>query len=218
MISKAKSKSSQTSVDRRLEIAAAARSLIAERGFEGLRTRDIAERVGINIATLHYHVPTKEALIGLVAQSLRDDFIAQHNSRPRGTLSPRDRLISEFDDFRETLTANPERFKVMAELQERARRDPERQAAVGPMQSFWFARIAEILTRGRNDGSFRADLDPEVGALLVLGGMIASQRHPKASPELFDRLCAELLRSLDAPKPGGLPGTGPDKEIQNVFP
>ena len=58
-------------------IAAAARALIAERGFEGLRTRDIADRVGINIATLHYHVPTKEALIELVAQSMRDDFIAQ---------------------------------------------------------------------------------------------------------------------------------------------
>ena len=62
---------------RRPAIAAAARALIAERGFEGLRTRDIAERVGINVATLHYHVPTKEALIEIVAQSMRDDFIAQ---------------------------------------------------------------------------------------------------------------------------------------------
>ncbi len=39
---------------RRAEIAAAARALIVEKGVEGLRTRDIAERVGINIATLHY--------------------------------------------------------------------------------------------------------------------------------------------------------------------
>ena len=62
---------------RRRAIAAAARELIVEKGFEGLRTRDIADRVGINIATLHYHVPTKEALIGLVAQSMRDEFIAQ---------------------------------------------------------------------------------------------------------------------------------------------
>ena len=68
---------------RRPAIAAAARALIAERGFEGLRTRDIAERVGINVATLHYHVPSKEALIELVAQSMRDDFIAQQQ-RPGG--------------------------------------------------------------------------------------------------------------------------------------
>lgn len=45
--------------DRRAEIAAAARGLIVEKGLEGLRARDIAERVGINIATLHYHVPSR---------------------------------------------------------------------------------------------------------------------------------------------------------------
>jgi AcrR family transcriptional regulator len=39
--------------DRRLAIAAAARAIIVEKGLEGLRTRDIAKRVGINIATLH---------------------------------------------------------------------------------------------------------------------------------------------------------------------
>ena len=69
-------------------IAAAARALIAERGFEGLRTRDIAERVGINVATLHYHVPTKEALIEIVAQSMRDDFIAQSKAWRRDGLTP----------------------------------------------------------------------------------------------------------------------------------
>ena len=52
----------ESTEDRRAAIARAARELIVEKGVEGLRTRDIAERVGINIATLHYHVPSKEAL------------------------------------------------------------------------------------------------------------------------------------------------------------
>ena len=51
--------------ERRIAIARAARALIIGKGLEGLRTRDIAERVGINIATLHYHVPSKEALVAL---------------------------------------------------------------------------------------------------------------------------------------------------------
>jgi AcrR family transcriptional regulator len=41
----------------------AAFSQIAEHGFEGLRTRDVAAEVGVNIATLHYYFPTKESLI-----------------------------------------------------------------------------------------------------------------------------------------------------------
>ena len=110
---------------RRRAIAAAARALIAERGFEGLRTRDIADRVGINIATLHYHVPTKEALIELVAQSMRDDFIAQSKAWRREGLTPLQELQHEMADFRETMEHNPELFAVLAEMIERARRDPK---------------------------------------------------------------------------------------------
>ena len=73
----------QATDDRKRAIAAAARSLIVEKGFEGLRTREIADRVGINVATLHYHIPTKDALIELVAQSMKEDFMEQHYRYPR---------------------------------------------------------------------------------------------------------------------------------------
>ena len=120
--------------DRRAEIAAAARALIVEKGVEGLRTRDIAERVGINVATLHYHVPTKEALIGLVADSLRADFIQHSIDRPRAHLSARERMDLEFVDFRETALEKPEIMLVFSELIERARRDPIIEAAFMPMK------------------------------------------------------------------------------------
>src|SRR3954470_10696985 len=54
---------SATRDDRRAELVEAAYQLIAEKGIEGLRTRDVAARVGINISTLHYHFDTKEKLI-----------------------------------------------------------------------------------------------------------------------------------------------------------
>src|ERR1051325_2267406 len=81
--------------DRRAAIAKAARELIVEKGVEGLRTRDIAERVGINVATLHYHVPSKEALIELVAGSLEEQFRDQYLTRPRKHLGAREVLIAE---------------------------------------------------------------------------------------------------------------------------
>ena len=186
---------------RRLEIAAAARALIAERGFEGLRTRDIAERVGINIATLHYHVPSKEALVELVAQSLRDEFKAQYLSRPRDGLSALQVLRLEFADFRETIAGGAEPFIVLSELSERARRDPRIADIMRPMQAFWHGQIAEILDRGRADGSFRADLDAPAAASMVIGGMIASQRSPGDRLAFFDRIVAELERAVRNPTP-----------------
>ena len=181
---------------RRLQIAAAARALIAERGFEGLRTRDIAERVGINVATLHYHVPSKEALVELVAGSLRDQFRAQSERNPRAGLSPLEVLRLEFADFRETLADDPATFLVLQELSARARRDERIDAIMRPLQSYWHAQIAEILAAGRADGSFRPDLDPAAAAAMVIGAMVGAQRHPHDPLAFFDRIAAELERAL----------------------
>jgi AcrR family transcriptional regulator len=182
------------------EIAAAARSLIAERGFEGLRTRDIADRVGINVATLHYHVPTKERLIEIVAQSMRDDFIAQSKARPRDGLSPLEELKLELSDSRATTRDTPELYTVFTELMERARRDPRVDAAIRPMQQHWHQQLVDIFTRGRRDGSFRPDIDPRAAALVMMGALIASLRPHIQSLVHFDRIADELLRCFVNPR------------------
>ena len=68
-------------------------------------------------------MPTKEALIELVAESLRDDFIQQSIDRPRAHLSADERMDLEFVDFREIALEKPEIMLVFSELIERGRRD-----------------------------------------------------------------------------------------------
>ena len=68
---------SPTAARRKAEIAQAARAELLEKGFEGLRMRAVADRCGINVATLDYHVGGKDGLIALVAQSLVEDFRAR---------------------------------------------------------------------------------------------------------------------------------------------
>jgi AcrR family transcriptional regulator len=64
--------------ERRESLVRAAFTCLAAYGFEGLRTRSAADRAGVNIATLHYYFPTKEALIGGVADYLASQFITLH--------------------------------------------------------------------------------------------------------------------------------------------
>ena len=189
----------ESSEDRRQAIAEAALALVAEHGFEGLRTRAIAERVGINIATLHYHVPTKAALAGLVVEQLRRKFRAQSLARPRDHLPPSEQLEHEFFDFDEMHRDHPEYITVMSELLGRAQRDPEIAEALSPMLSRWHGMVAAILTAGRADGSFRRDLDPDAGATLVIGALKQFSRQPDQSLAAYHRLCAELRRALGAP-------------------
>lgn len=189
----------ESTEDRRLAIARAARELIVEKGMEGLRTRDIAERVGINIATLHYHVPSKEALIGLVTETMKTEFRAQSIARPRAHLSAVERLEHEFYDFREMYTEQPEIIALMGELIERGRRDPAVQASIEPLIRHWHGMVADILAAGRDEGSFRPDIDPQPAAIMLIGAMIAFCRNPDRSPDNFERLCAELRRAVRHP-------------------
>lgn len=186
--------------DRRAAIALAARELIVEKGVEGLRTRDIAERVGINIATLHYHVPTKEALIGLVAETMKTEFRAQSLARPRAHLSAVERLEHEFYDFHEMYTEQPEIIAVMGELIERSRRDPVIKAAMAPLQGHWHRMVADIFAAGRAEGSFRPDIDPEPAATIFIGALIAFCRSGDLSNDSYLRLCAELRRFARNPE------------------
>ena len=182
--------------DRRSAIAQAARAIIVEKGLEGLRTRDIAARVGINIATLHYHVPSKEALVALVAESIRHDFKAQALRHSRLGKSGLEQLHLEFDDFRETVADMPDLIIILTELVERARRDAAVAEIMLPMRDFWRNQFAEIFRLGMSDGSFRPDLDPEAAALISTGAMSDCWRQSNPSLSMLDRVQAELERSF----------------------
>ena len=184
--------------DRRLAIAAAARDIIVEKGLEGLRTRDIAARVGINIATLHYHVPSKEALVALVAESIRNDFKAQSRRRSRDNKTALELLRMEFEDFAESITDMPQLIVVMAELSERARRDDEIAAIMSPLGDFWRNQFVQILGKGMTDGSFRSDIDPSAGALMITGALSEYGRlrgRFSTMPTLFAELERAFTRS-----------------------
>jgi len=182
--------------DRRTAIAAAARATIVEKGLEGLRTRDIAARVGINIATLHYHVPSKEALIALVAESIRFDFREQALRHSRDGKNGLEQLHMEFDDFRETMRDMPELIIILTELVERARRDAAVADIMLPLHGFWRNQIADIYRLGVADGSFRPDLDPEAAAMITTGALSDCWRQSTKLHSGIDQLLAELERAF----------------------
>ncbi len=187
----------ETGDDRRAAIGRAARDIIVEKGLEGLRMRDIAARVGINIATLHYHVPSKEALVALVAQGVREEFRAQDAARPREGKTGLELLRMEFEDALESQEEAPERVAVMAELSERARRDPAIAAIVQPIRSSWHDGLAAIFRKGVKDGTLRADIDPGAAAKIFIG-MIAGWRSPSPDRAQTLAMFSEFERAFMA--------------------
>jgi TetR/AcrR family transcriptional regulator, regulator of cefoperazone and chloramphenicol sensitivity len=149
-------------VDRRQSLMEATFEIIASEGFEGLRTRSVADRAGVNIATLHYYYPTKEALIGAFAHYLGGIFANTHApavpSTGHGGL---DRLRQEFADSAFYLSERKDLMTVMGELGMRAPRDPVVKQNLDMMLFYWRQNLAQTVQEGLRDGSFRTDLDPD---------------------------------------------------------
>src|SRR5438445_8686921 len=106
-------------MERQEELVRAAYDLLADRGFEGLRTRDVAAKVGVNIATLHYYFPTKEKLIRGVVGYAMGRF--RTTLQPSG--SPGEQLRAHFAGIRRLARTDPELLVVMGQLRVSGRRD-----------------------------------------------------------------------------------------------
>ena len=185
--------------ERRDSLVRAAFACLAADGFEGLRTRGVADRAGVNIATLHYYFPTKEALVGGVADYLASQFITVHAAPVASTgKAALDRLHQEFADAHFYNTERPELFAVLFELQQRGRRDPAIRKIIEPLFGHWQYGIERFLTAGIEEGVFRRDLDPAGGAALIVAAMTGAgclRLPPARLDEIFAVVEAWVLPS-----------------------
>jgi AcrR family transcriptional regulator len=181
-----------TKVERREALVRAAFNQIAERGFEGLRTREVADGVGLNIATLHYYFPTKEALIrGVVAYAME---------RFRSTLaphgSPEDQLRNHLRAVRKLLRDEPEVGAVMGELALRSARDPSLARIMGEANLAWNRTLRGLLRRAVRNGHLAAELDHDDVAALIMATLMSMTLPSNASTDRTDRAFRQLERWL----------------------
>jgi AcrR family transcriptional regulator len=149
---------------RRHALVLAAYRRVAEAGFEGLRTRDVAAEVGVNVATLHYYFRTKESLIRAVVGHAMERF--------RTTFVPGDspgaQLKAHFNGVRRLVRNEPELFAVMGELAQRSARDPAIAAIFKETHDTWHATLRGLLKHARAEGFLDPGLDPDATAALVI--------------------------------------------------
>ncbi|MHB1629343.1 MAG: TetR/AcrR family transcriptional regulator [Bacilli bacterium] len=189
-----------TRESRREEIVKAAYGLLADAGFEGFRVRTVAERVGINHATLLHYFSTKEALVEAVLQHMLEKL--QQEGYSHGNVCAMDAICREFADSRRRLVEHPEFFVVLSELQLRAHRAPLIAAALERMNSAWRQYLTHLLQRGIENGEFQPDLevDTMVNVLIMqfrgFGLLALDPPDEKSLDNIMQTECAMLRRWL----------------------
>lgn len=179
----------------RQNVVEAAYRLIAEQGLEGLRTREVAARADLNVATLHYYFATKEALIREVVAYQAQQFAAPSlPSPPAATEEPCEALRYELADLKHRLEQTPEIFIVQFELYLRSLRDPTIRDMLREMQSSWHHAVVSYLQSGIAQGIFRDDLEAGLAATSLMafiqGIGIQALSDPTTFPleQVFDEI------------------------------
>jgi AcrR family transcriptional regulator len=167
---------------------------IAAHGFEGLRTREVAAAVGVNIATLHYYFPSKEDLIrGVVGYAM---------SRFQSTLSAAgtaaEQLRAHFRGLRRLSREEPELFAVMGELMLRSSRDRSLAEIIRKTNEYWHGTLRSLIRSARDDGALAKTIDPDGMAAVIVatlkGVYLLPTRSP--SPEGLEKALRQLERLL----------------------
>ena len=152
----------------------------------------MAAGVGLNIATLHYYSPTKEALIrGVVAHAM-DRF--RSTLAPHG--SPADQLRNHLRAVRKLLRDEPEIGAVMGELALRSARDPSLARIMGEAFQAWQRTLRGLLQRAARDGYLARDLDNDDVAALIMATLTSMTLPSTASADRTDRAFRQLERWL----------------------
>jgi AcrR family transcriptional regulator len=115
--------------------------------LEGFRTRDVASAAGIDTGTLHYHFPSKEALIQAVVAHLLADFQivrAEAGPKPEKAL---DELRNEIRDAAIRVKESPDQIRVMFDLRARTSRDPVIAAIMAKVDQAWHQSASALLDR-----------------------------------------------------------------------
>ena len=172
--------------ERRQALIEAAFGFIAERGFEGLRLRDVAAAAGIDHSTLHHHFATKQDLVDAVVGYA----VGQFRTVSSKAVAPAQQLRQHLEGLGRMIEEWPALFVVMRELDLRAVRDATVRAIIVKHEEGWRLALAKRL----GGASLPAGCDRDACVELVIAAVKGISLRPALAPKVL----VQLLRVLTA--------------------
>lgn len=154
----------------KLHVLHGARRVIALRGADATRFRDVADETGSAVSTLQYSFGSREDLIiAALEDAAKADFDRTRRAAEaaQGPVAQLRAVVVESivtDSDEEAREA----WLIWVEYWRAAARDSELRSGSAAIYARWRALVSGILTEGRSSGDFRRDLDIDLAATQVL--------------------------------------------------
>lgn len=194
-------------------ILAAAEAVFAEHGFDAASMSAIAERAGVSKANVFHHFSSKHALYQAVLRHAIREVTQQlaHMKSQSGAVSAD---LTQFARGHLASLLEHDRFARLMLREVLSDMPPERLKIAQQVFGEAFTELVTILRRGQEHGELRADMDPAMVAMLLVGADVfffqankVFRHFPEVDfaddPARYSGMAVDiLLRGILAPEAG----------------
>ena len=173
----------------------AAVGLFSRKGYAATSTREVAQLLGIQKASLYYHVESKEDLLFLICQASLDQIRNDVETAIRDVQSPLDRTRTLICAHIESLLRDAAKHSTA--FSETRALSPERQEQVLHLRDTYEGMVRSVLQEAQDAGAIRKDIEVKYLCLVLLGLMNRAirwyRRSGPLSPNQIGRLLAVIF-------------------------
>jgi AcrR family transcriptional regulator len=163
--------------DQRTRVLLAAVDAFAERGADGVRLKDISDRVGMSPGHILYYFGRKDRVL-LETLAWSENELAQRRGTELARMRSPRRALRRFVELYLPVSAADPRWNLWAQVSARPPVQEADQALVAELEAGWLRDLAGLVGRGVADGTFHAP-DPEAFAqrwVLTMNGVAEQVR------------------------------------------
>ena len=166
MIKEAKTSETKAKKDHINNILNAATALFCEKGYANVTVQEIADRAGLNKATLYYHMESKEELLFSIFDTICSLLIRKFKEVMKRPIAPAQKLQEIINAYLTSLSEHPQAFRVFVSEGRELR--GEHQKHIHRECNLIIRMVEEILHEGVNKGTFSLP-DISIATLAILG-------------------------------------------------
>ena len=173
-------------------------TLTQENGYQGFSYADLAERLGIRKASIHYHFPTKTEL-GIAYCEFKEAGMLKLESALLQMPAGRERLRGYMDAFLQCRD-NGQMCGIHAMLSDSALFEPDLQAATNRLAETDLRILTDVLTTGWESGELVFTAQPADVAIIIGSAIKGSLMLNRIPPhDACTRTMEALLQLLCRP-------------------
>ncbi len=166
----------------RADIIEAAGRLFAERGYDGTSMRDLGKELGLLGSSIYSHISGKQELLVAIVDEGAALFQASVEQAMASDGTSREKLEAFVAGHIDVVLDHGEVSRTF--LSEARSLEPKYRKPILAARDRYESGLRTILAAGRDDGSFRSDLDPTVAGIFILSVLNAIDRWYRSNGRL----------------------------------